>query len=140
MTREIVSGKRGYRMTCQWSGRRIHAVSRNPYFCRRERITFPKQASSASRRICRLGKSRQVMKKKRSDSTRRRKRDTSGIIRPITWPRAAESLGSETLRYLGSPALGRDFRLEIQDFRNEVPQSLPPLRARLCATSAPPAL
>jgi hypothetical protein len=80
ITREIVNGRRGQRMACQWSGRNTQAVRRNLCWARRSAITSAKAANSESERCRRRGKSRQVMKNQRSDSTRRRSRDMPVII------------------------------------------------------------
>jgi hypothetical protein len=67
-------------MACQWSGRNTQAVRRNLCSARRSAITCAKMANSESERCRRGGKTRQVMKNQRSDSTRRRSRDMRVII------------------------------------------------------------
>ncbi len=86
-------------MACQWSGRKTQAVSRKRSFSRRERITPAKHANSDSPRGDLVHASRQVTKKKRSDNTRRRKRDMKRIIIRHFAIQAAEFLRNETLRY-----------------------------------------
>ena len=80
ITRDIVSGCRGWKRACRWSGRNTQAVRRNLCSARRSAITCPKVGNSESERCRRRGKTRQVMKNQRSDGTRRRSRDMRVII------------------------------------------------------------
>lgn len=82
MTREMVSGNRGKMIACQWSGKNTQAVSRKWCWSRRSRTTLARSSKSASPKGKRCFRTRQVTKKKRSDKTRRRRRDTTGRISP----------------------------------------------------------
>jgi hypothetical protein len=85
-----------------------HAVRRNPCCFRHSRITWARRANSDALRFCRVGRTRQLKMKNRSDKTNRRSRDMPGdytAAKPILKRKAAESLNSETLRYLLFPNL-----------------------------------
>ena len=74
------------KIACQGLGRNTQALRRKPCSSRRSWITPPKQANSEAVRIPRQGKTRQVIKNQRSETTKRRSRDIAPSIfpKPVT--------------------------------------------------------